>query len=169
MASEKQPCPQQSLKKRETLSFVLLCVQERSLPCQGYACHSGSSTVGLQQVFCEALEVSHEHQGSSAYETATAEAARFCVSANPAVSISDVNGPGRNHCLLCNLHVVHAHSAGKGGRARWLWCVRRTCWSGRGRSRSLCWLLVEETLLTPALSLCLRSSQGSKTHPCSLR
>lgn len=59
-------------------------------------------------------------------------------------SILDVNGPGRSHCLLCNLHTFHAHSAGKGGRERSLWCVRRTSvslgWENdlEWKHRSLC-------------------------------
>lgn len=78
-----------------------------------------------------------------------------------------------------NIHVICAHSAGKGGgRERSLLCVRRTGVS-LGWESDLEWKeqvtmlageeQVEGTLLTPAVSLCLRSSEGLKTHPCSLR
>lgn len=147
--------------------------EERHLPCWGMcALWTASqnwqwSTVTLKQRFCEALEVSHEHRAVTP-ETGTAFI--FC----PPHPAAPVNGAGRAHC---NIHVICACRAAGGGREDSCAVSGRTGvslgWESDPEWKEQVAVMVgeeqmERTLLTPADSLCLRSSEGFQMHPCSL-
>lgn len=147
------------------------------MPCPGYICPLGTipqlvvAAVRLKQRFCEALEVSHEHRAVT-HETGAAGPASFHLLSTPSCSTCEWC---RQSSLQHPCHLCLQSWCGREGRS--LWCVRRTGvslgWESDLEWKELFTVLVgegqvERTLLTPADSLCLRSSEGFQTHPCSL-